>query len=52
MCWETFCTKFTSEQLLFKPFFDVMPIFGTFEPQNKSNFVIFQFCTLCSVGTL
>ncbi len=32
-----FCTKFNSEQLLFKPFFDVMRIFGSIEPQSEFN---------------
>ncbi len=31
-----FCTKFNSEQLLFKSFFDVMRIFGSIEPQSVS----------------
>ncbi len=34
-----FCTKFNSEQLLFEAFFDVMRIFGSFEPQSESNFL-------------
>ncbi len=33
------CTKFNSEQLFFKAFFDVIRIFGSTEPQSESNFL-------------
>ncbi len=33
-----FYKKFNFEQLLFEPFFDVMRIFGSIEPQSESNF--------------
>ncbi len=33
-----FCTKFTSKQLLFEAFFDVMRTFGSIEPHSESNF--------------
>ncbi len=35
---ELFCTKFNFEQLLFKPFFDAMRIFGSVEPQTRRIF--------------
>ncbi len=33
-----FCKKFSTQQLLFETFFDIMYIFGSIEPKSKSTF--------------